>query len=41
MVGNRERAANLEVKCADLAANPYLLIAGVLAAGLDGIAAWR
>jgi len=37
MVGNRERAANLEVKCADLAANPYLLIAGVLAAGLDGI----
>ena len=39
MVGNRERAANLEVKCADLAANPYLLIAGVLAAGLDGIAA--
>jgi glutamine synthetase len=38
MVGNRERAANLEVKCADLAANPYLLIAGVLAAGLDGAA---
>jgi glutamine synthetase len=36
MVGNRERAANLEVKCADLAANPYLLVAGVLAAGLDG-----
>jgi glutamine synthetase len=38
MVGNRERAANLEVKCADLAANPYLLVAGVLAAGLDGTA---
>jgi glutamine synthetase len=37
MAGNRERAANLEVKCADLAANPYLLLAGVLAAGLDGI----
>ncbi len=38
MVGNRERAANLEVKNADLAANPYLLLAGVLAAGLDGTA---
>jgi glutamine synthetase len=37
MVGNRERAANVEVKCADLAANPYLLVAGVLAAGLEGI----
>jgi glutamine synthetase len=36
MVGNRERAANLEVKNADLAANPYLLLAGILAAGLDG-----
>src|SRR3954469_15886470 len=38
MVGNRERAANLEVKCADLAANPYLLVAGGPAAGLDGVA---
>jgi glutamine synthetase len=38
MVGNRERAANLEVKCADLSANPYLLLAGVVAAGLDGVA---
>jgi glutamine synthetase len=36
-VGNRERAANLEVKCADLAANPYLALAGVLAAGLAGL----
>src|SRR3954469_8948628 len=37
MAGNRERAAKLEVKCAALPATPYLLIAGVLAAGLDGI----
>ena len=37
MVGDRERAANLEVKCADLAANPYLLLVGVLGAGLDGV----
>jgi glutamine synthetase len=37
MVGSRDRAANLEVKCVDLAANPYLAFAGVLAAGLDGL----
>jgi glutamine synthetase len=36
-VGQRERAANVEVKCADLAANPYLLLAGLIAAGLSGI----
>jgi glutamine synthetase len=36
-VGHRDRAANLEVKCVDLAANPYLALAGVLAAGLDGM----
>ncbi len=36
-VGQRDRAANLEVKCADLAANPYLLLTGLVAAGLDGI----
>jgi glutamine synthetase len=36
-VGQRDRAANLEVKCVDLAANPYLAFAGVLAAGLDGL----
>jgi glutamine synthetase len=36
-VGQRDRAANLEVKCVDLAANPYLAFAGVLAAGLDGM----
>ena len=36
-VGHRDRAANLEVKCVDLAANPYLALTGVLAAGLDGM----
>ncbi len=40
---NRETALrliqdNLEVKCFDLTANPYLVVAGVIAAGLDGIA---
>ncbi len=35
--GNQEQAANLEVKCADLAANPYLLLTGLVAAGLDGL----
>jgi glutamine synthetase len=37
--GSSEWAANLEIKCVDLMANPYLLLAGLLAAGLDGIAA--
>lgn len=37
MVGNTGNAANLEVKCADLAANPYLLLSGLLAAGLEGM----
>ncbi len=36
-VGQRDRTANLEVKCVDLAANPYLAFTGVLAAGLDGM----
>ncbi|MET9357912.1 gamma-glutamylpolyamine synthetase GlnA3 [Streptomyces sp. NPDC006617] len=36
--GIRDRAANLEVKPVDLAANPYLALASVLAAGLDGLA---
>jgi glutamine synthetase len=36
--GSSNWAANLEVKCLDLTANPYLLLAGLLAAGLDGIA---
>jgi glutamine synthetase len=37
--GSSEQAANLEVKCVDLTANPYLLLAGLLAAGFDGVAA--
>lgn len=36
-VGQHGRAANVEVKFADLAANPYLLLAGLLLAGLDGV----
>ncbi|MFE5393806.1 glutamine synthetase family protein [Streptomyces sp. NPDC056568] len=36
--GVRERASNLEVKPVDLAANPYLALAAVIAAGLDGLA---
>ncbi|HEX6447174.1 MAG TPA: glutamine synthetase family protein [Streptosporangiales bacterium] len=36
--GERATAANVEVKCVDLAANPYLLVGSVLAAGLDGVA---
>ncbi|MET9908982.1 glutamine synthetase family protein [Streptomyces sp. NPDC006476] len=35
--GLRERAANLEVKPVDLAANPYLALTCVIAAGLDGL----
>ncbi|MCM3925355.1 glutamine synthetase, partial [Frankia sp. AiPs1] len=31
------RAANLEIKCFDLAANPYLVAAGLLAAGHAGL----
>ncbi|MCT7351507.1 glutamine synthetase family protein [Streptomyces sp. 15-116A] len=37
--GLRDRAANLEVKPVDLAANPYLALACLIAAGLDGLAA--
>ena len=36
--GSTEWAANIEVKCVDLTANPYLLLAGLLAAGIDGVA---
>ncbi|MEU7061600.1 glutamine synthetase family protein [Streptomyces sp. NPDC046197] len=35
--GLRERAANLEVKPVDLAANPYLALGCLIAAGLDGL----
>ena len=37
--GSSDWAANLEIKCFDLTANPYLLLAGLLAAGFDGVAA--
>ncbi len=36
-VGNREHAANIEIKCFDQTANPYLAMAGLLFAGLAGI----
>jgi glutamine synthetase len=36
--GRRQAAANVEVKCVDQAANPYLLMAGLLAAGRAGLA---
>jgi glutamine synthetase len=36
-VGEQARAANFEIKCIDQSANPYLLVAGVLAAGLAGL----
>ncbi|HWD06403.1 MAG TPA: glutamine synthetase family protein [Amycolatopsis sp.] len=36
-VGRRETAANFEVKCFDLTANPYLVLSGLLFAGLAGI----
>ena len=36
--GQRETAANLEVKCFDQTANPYLVVAGLLFAGMAGLA---
>ena len=36
--GSADWAANLEVKCVDLTANPYLLLAGLLVAGSAGVA---
>ena len=38
MIGHQDRSANLEVKYADLSANPYLLLVGMIAAGQDGVA---
>ncbi|MFJ6701559.1 MULTISPECIES: glutamine synthetase [unclassified Streptomyces] len=35
--GHQSREANLEVKPVDLAANPYLALGSVIAAGLDGL----
>src|SRR5207249_3287736 len=37
MVGGRDRSTNVEIKPVDLAANPYLAIGAIIAAGLDGI----
>ncbi len=37
--GSEDWAANLEVKCFDLHANPYLMLAGLLATGTAGLAA--
>ncbi|MGH3240977.1 MAG: hypothetical protein ACRDNL_11405, partial [Spirillospora sp.] len=37
--GEQSGAANLEVKCLDGAANPYLVLAALLAAGRDGVGA--
>jgi glutamine synthetase len=36
--GDRSRAANMEVKCFDAAANPYLAMAALLASGRAGLA---
>ncbi len=36
--GNRSSAANLEVKCFDQTANPYLVVAALISAGLAGVA---
>lgn len=36
--GSTSRAANMEIKCFDLLANPYLALSGLLAAGAAGIA---
>ncbi|MFI8297892.1 glutamine synthetase [Streptomyces nigra] len=36
-VGRREQTANIEVKPVDLAANPYLALGCLVAAGLDGM----
>jgi glutamine synthetase len=36
--GERDRAANLEVKCFDAAANPYLALAALLATARSGLA---
>lgn len=36
-VGSGSWAANVEVKCFDAAANPYLVVAGLLAAGIAGL----
>jgi glutamine synthetase len=37
MVGDRDAAANVEVKCFDQSANPYLAVGALIAAGLSGV----
>jgi glutamine synthetase len=37
MRGSRAQAANLEVKAMDAAANPYLALGAIVAAGIDGL----
>jgi glutamine synthetase len=37
MIGSRAEAANLEVKAMDGAANPYLALGAIVAAGIDGL----
>lgn len=37
LAGTEKQAANFEVKCFDLAANPYLVVGSLIAAGLHGI----
>lgn len=37
MVGSRAEAANLEVKAMDSAANPYIALGAIVAAGIDGL----
>jgi glutamine synthetase len=37
MIGSHDQAANAEIKCFDQAANPYLAIGCLIAAGLAGI----
>ncbi|MFS4095448.1 glutamine synthetase family protein [Streptomyces sp. AF1A] len=39
--GRRDQDANMEVKPVDLAANPYLALGCLIAAGLDGVTAGR
>lgn len=37
LTGTEKEAANFEVKCFDLAANPYLVVGSLIAAGLRGV----
>jgi glutamine synthetase len=35
--GNEEASSNIEIKCVDSSCNPYIALAAVIAAGLDGV----